>query len=540
MKKNDIVELTITGMTTEGNGVGKYNDFAIFVPMTAIGDVVNVKIVKLQKTFGYGIVEEILTPSHTRCENDCEIFKKCGGCSFRHISYDAELEIKNNFVKDAFKRIGKLDVETEEILGCDNVNYYRNKAQYPVAEIDGKVVCGFYSKRSHRVVPFTSCKLHPMVFEDIVNFIIDRVNTSDIKAYGEDKHTGLLRHIYIRQAFHTKEIMVCFVVTQWNDCFNQIAEELMRNFPDIKSVVINKNSKKTNVIMGEECRILAGSETITDIMCGNKIELSPLSFYQVNTEQAEKLYAIGKEYAELKGDEEVLDLYCGAGTIGLSFADKAKKIIGVEIIPQAIENAKKNAKINNIENAEFYCGDASQIATDFAQKGIKPDVIIVDPPRKGCDNQTLDAIIKMSPKKIVMISCNPATAARDCSYLSNNGYTVEKLRAVDLFPRTTHVETVVQLVRKKPDTYIDITVDMDELDLTSSEAKATYDEIKDYVFEGFGLKVSSLNIAQVKTKCGIIERENYNKPKSENVKQPQCTKDKEEAIMNALRHFKMI
>jgi len=298
-------------------------------------------------------------------------------------------------------------------------------------------------------VSFTACKLHPQVFEDIVNFVMDKVNKSNIKAYNEENHTGLLRHIYIRQAFHTKEIMVCFVVTDWSDSFKIIAEELMKNFSDIKSVVINKNSKKTNVIMGDECRILAGSETITDIMCGNKIELSPLSFYQVNTEQAEKLYAIGNEYADLKGNEEVLDLYCGAGTIGLSFADKAKKIIGVEIIPQAIENANKNAKINNIENAEFYCGDASQVATDFAQKGKKPDVIVVDPPRKGCDNETLDAIIKMAPEKIVMISCNPATAARDCSYLSKNGYNVEKLRAVDLFPRTTHVECVVLMTNVK-------------------------------------------------------------------------------------------
>ena len=448
MKKNDIVEITITGMTTEGNGVGRFNDFAVFVPMTAIGDKVNAKIIKLQKTFAYGIIEEILSSSETRVESDCEVFQKCGGCAFRHISYNAELEIKNNFVKDAFKRIGKLDVDFEEILGCADNNYYRNKAQYPVAEIDGKAVCGFYSKRSHRVVPFTACKLQPQEFQNIVDFIINEVNDKQIQPYSEETHKGLLRHIYIRQGFHTKEIMVCFVVTQWcKNELSEIADNLLIKFPDIKSVVMNKNSRDTNVILGDNSKLIAGKETITDIMCENTIKLSPLSFYQVNTAQAEKLYDIAKEYASLSGSESVVDLYCGAGTIGLSLADKAKNIIGVEIIPQAIENAKLNAESNRISNAEFFCSDAGEFAEKLAQSGEKPDIIIVDPPRKGCDNKTLDAIIKMSPEKIIMVSCNPATAARDSAYLCNSGYKVTKARAVDLFPRTTHVEAVVLMSR---------------------------------------------------------------------------------------------
>ena len=447
MKKNDIVEITITGMTTEGNGVGKYNDFALFVPMTAIGDIVNVKITKLQKTYGYGIVDSFISESEFRQDNDCEVFKKCGGCAFRHISYESELEIKSNFVKDSFTRIGKLDVNPEKILGCENSDFYRNKAQYPVAEIDGMAVCGFYSRRSHRVVPFTNCKLQPKLFDTIVSFIIDKVNEIKIKAYDEEKHTGLLRHIYIRQAFSTKETMVCFVVTKWCNDFDEIAKELMSKFAEIKSVVLNKNSHNTNIIMGNECRTICGTDTIIDIMCNNKIELSPLSFYQVNTHQAERLYNIAKEYAQLKGDEEIIDLYCGAGTIGLSFSEKVKQVIGVEIIPQAIENAKRNAKLNSINNAEFYCGDASEIATKLADNNEKPDIVIVDPPRKGCDNKTLDAIITMSPEKVVMISCNPATAARDCAYMKEKGYSIKKLRAVDLFPRTTHVETVVLMSR---------------------------------------------------------------------------------------------
>ncbi len=447
MKKNDIVDITITGMTAEGNGVGRYNDLAVFVPMTAVGDTVKVRITKLLKSYAFGIVEEVLVPSDTRTENDCEAFRKCGGCAFRHISYNAELEIKNSFVKDAFKRIGKIQADMDDIVGCENSDYYRNKAQYPVAEIDGKAVCGFYSKRSHRVVPFTACRLQPKLFEDIVSFVINKVNENGIKAYDEQNHTGLLRHIYIRQAFNTNQTMVCFVVTKWCSDFDNIAKELIDSFSDIKSVVINKNSKQTNVILGEKCRTIAGSDTITDIMCGNKIELSPLSFYQVNTRQAEKLYNIAREYAQLNGNEEIIDLYCGAGTIGLSFSHSVRKIIGVEIIPQAIENAKKNALLNNISNAEFYCGDAADVAAKLAENNQKPDVIIVDPPRKGCDNKTLDSIIKMSPEKVIMISCNPATAARDCAYLSDNGYIVKKLRAVDLFPRTTHVETVVLMSR---------------------------------------------------------------------------------------------
>ena len=450
MNKNDIIQMTITGMTNEGNGVGKVDKMAVFVPMTAVGDVVNVKITKVLKSYAFGIVDEIIQESEVRCENDCEVFKKCGGCSFRHITYAGELEIKENFVKDAFQRIGKIDVDFEKILGCEYSEFYRNKVQYPVAEIDGKVACGFYSKRSHRVVPFTSCKLQPKKFQEIADFIIEYVNKASIKAYDEQTHKGILRHIYIRRAYHTKEIMVCFVTTKWcQELFMPICNELIKKFPDVKSIVLNKNSDKTNVILGNKCKVLFGAETITDIMCGNKIELSPLSFYQVNTPQAERLYSIAKDFAELKGDEIVLDLYCGAGTIGLSFANNAKKIIGVEIIPPAIENAKKNAEINAIKNAEFFCGDASDIARNFAEDNLTPDVIVLDPPRKGCDIATLDAVVKMSPKSVVMVSCNPSTCARDIAYLSQKGYVCQKAQAVDLFPRTTHVETVVLMSRKE-------------------------------------------------------------------------------------------
>ncbi len=445
LKKNSIINLEITGMTSEGNGVGKYEGMAVFVPFTAVGDVIECKIVKVNKTLAYGIIEKIITLSPDRIESDCEVYKKCGGCTFRHISYESELKIKQNFVEDAFRRIGKLDVEFEEIQGCNEQDYYRNKAQYPVAEDEnGKAICGFYSKRSHRVVEFTECRLQASVFSDITEDVLDYVNKNNIRAYNEETSEGILRHIYIRRGYHSGEIMVCLVVNKVvTDKLKPLAEKLIADFPDIKSIVQNINSRNTNVILGEKNITIAGSDKIKDTLCGNVIELSPLSFYQVNTAQAEKLYACAKEYAHLTGTETLIDLYCGAGTIGLSMADSVKKVIGCEIIPDAIENAKKSAVRNSINNAEFICGDAGKTAEYLLKSDIKPDAVVIDPPRKGCDELTLSSILKMSPSRIVMVSCNPATAARDAAYLNDNGYVPVKARAFDLFPRTGHVECVV-------------------------------------------------------------------------------------------------
>lgn len=449
LNKNDIIPLTITGMTTEGNGVGKYEGMAVFVPLTAVGDILNVKLTKVLKNYSYGIIENIITPSSDRIEGDCAVFTKCGGCSFRHISYQAELKIKSDFISDAFKRIGKLDVHLSPILGCDDIEGYRNKAQYPVTQADGKAICGFFSKRSHRIIPFTACKLQPQIFQNIVDNIIDYCNKNRIEGYNEETRQGLLRHIYLRQGFHTKEIMLCLIVNKpCKDKLFPLCEKLSLSYPDIKSFVMNINSENTNVIMGRKNVLLFGREHIYDTMCGNKISLSPHSFYQVNTKQAEQLYAIVADYANLTGNETVMDLYCGAGTIGLSLAKKAKSILGVEIIEQAVENARQNASENKIKNAQFICGDAGSIAKDLAEKGNTPDIIIVDPPRKGCDNDTLNAIIKMSPQKLIMVSCNPATAARDLRFLSDNGYEIKAAQGVDLFPRTTHVESVILLHRK--------------------------------------------------------------------------------------------
>ncbi len=451
LEKNQCFTAEITDLTAEGNGVCRIENIAVFVPATAVGDVIRLKIVKVLKNYAFGIAEEIISPSEDRICSDCDVSKKCGGCVFRHISYEAECRIKDRIVKNAFTRIGGLSPEFEPFMGCDETSRYRNKAQYPLAySADGKAVCGFYAPRSHRVVPIDDCALQPKIFSEIIETVLDFINEHNISLYIEEQHSGIMRHVYIRKGAHSDEIMLCLVVRK------DVSAELMplcrtisEKFSNVKSIVMNINPDKTNVILGKKCVTLLGSDYITDIMCGNKIEISPLSFYQVNTTQAERLYAKALEYASPDSKSVIADLYCGAGTIGLSMARKAQKIIGVEIIPQAIENAKKNALHNNITNTEFYCGDAGKVFTQLRNNGCAPDIIVVDPPRKGCSQEALEVITEAEPEKIVMISCNPATAARDAKWLSEHGYIPVKVCGVDMFPRTGHVECVVLMSRDK-------------------------------------------------------------------------------------------
>ncbi len=444
MQKNEIYETEITGMTTEGSGVARIDGMAVFVPITAVGDRLRVKIVKVLRSYAFGIIDELLVPSPERTEPDCPVFRQCGGCVFRHVSYAAELQYKEGFVRDAFTRIGKLSPEFEPILGDDGRCGYRNKAQYPIAEQDGRLVCGFYARHSHRVIPYTGCKLQPAVFTEILEYLLPALQKAGISAYHEESGSGILRHIYLRRGYHSGEISLCFVVRR--SIRRQVGEVLAgitAAFPEMTSITESVNSRNTNVIMGENVTLLSGKTSISDTMCGIDVALSPQSFYQVNTAQAERLYAIAREYAGLTGHEVVLDLYCGAGTIGLSMADGAARLIGAEIIPEAVENARENAQRNNIDNASFYCGDAGEIAAGLQGEGIAPDVVILDPPRKGCDAVTISAVSGMQPSRIVMISCNPSTAARDAAAFAENGYAVERVRAVDLFPGTAHVECVV-------------------------------------------------------------------------------------------------
>ncbi|MDE6005123.1 MAG: 23S rRNA (uracil(1939)-C(5))-methyltransferase RlmD [Oscillospiraceae bacterium] len=447
LQKNEIYEAEITGMTNEGSGVCKINGMAVFVPMTAIGDKLKIKIVKVLKNYAFGIIYELLAFGTGRVTPDCPVFRQCGGCVFRHVDYQTELQYKQQFVKDAFARIGKLNPVFEPILCSENRNHYRNKAQYPVAMQDNKLICGFYAKHSHRVIAFTDCYLHPEIFQEILNYLLPVLQKANISAYDENSHTGELRHIYLRKGYHSGEIMLCFIVKKSIQKKLNFLSDLQKQFPDIVSISESVNSEKTNVIMGQTVKLLAGKNFITDSMCGNQIRISPQSFYQINTAQAEQLYMIAKNYADLQGNKLLLDLYCGAGTIGLSMADSVKKLIGVEVIPQAIENAKENAKQNQIFNTEFYCGDAGMISKKLLTKKISPDVVILDPPRKGCDNMTIQSVVSMQPNKIIMISCNPATCARDSAIFAENHYITEKVKAVDLFPNTAHVECVVLLTR---------------------------------------------------------------------------------------------
>ncbi len=450
MKKNDIVKLEITALSSDGNGVGRFDGMVIFVPRTAVGDVIMCRIVKVLKNYSYGIIDSILSPSADRIAPDCIVSGKCGGCVFRHISYDAELSAKDKFVRDAFRKTGWLDIPFEPVLGAEKITRYRNKAQFPLTYLNGRAVCGFYAPNSHRVVPCSDCLLQPKCFSDITACILEFINNNNIPVYDENTGKGLVRHIYLRRGHYSGEIMVCLVVKYADAArFEGLGAQLSDKFPDVKSFVLNENPARSNVILGEKCVTVKGSDIIYDTMCKNIIGISPLSFYQVNTPQAEKLYETAADYAALKPSDILLDLYCGAGTIGLSMAGKVKEVIGCEAIPQAVENAARNARANNIKNAEFILGDAGETAAELARKGIRPNVVITDPPRKGCSKKTLEAITEMAPEKIVMISCAPSTAARDVAYLCSKGYSPVKARAVDLFPRTSHVETVVLMSRVK-------------------------------------------------------------------------------------------
>lgn len=554
MKKNDMVVVTIEDIGINGEGIGKVDGYTLFIKDTVIGDKIEAKITKAKKNYGYARLMKVLEPSHNRVEAKCLVARQCGGCQIQELLYEKQLSFKDKKVRDNLKRIGgflpeELDEVMEPICGMEEPFYYRNKAQFPFGtDKEGHIVTGFYAGRTHQIIPNTECALGVKQNKEILEMIVDFMNTHHITPYDETTGKGLLRHVLIRYGFRTGEIMVCLVINGDSIPNSEKLVDSLCQILGMTSITLNVNRERTNVILGREVKVLWGQGYITDYIGNIRYQISPLSFYQVNPVQTENLYRLALEYAGLHGNEIVWDLYCGIGTISLFLAQKAKQVYGVEIIPQAIEDAKKNAALNEIENAEFFVGKAEEVLPQYYENytqehgGEKAyaDVIVVDPPRKGCDETLLATMVQMQPERIVYVSCDSATLARDLKYLCENGYELKKVRAVDMFPNTVHVETVAKLVRKNPDAYIDITVDMDELDLTASEAKATYQEIKDYIFEKHGVKVSSLYIARIKEKYGIIERENYNKTKSEDARQPQCPMEKEKLIEEALRHFKMI
>ena len=512
LEKNQMVELHITGLTNEGNGVGRTEDgMTVFLPETAVGDQVKARIVKVSRNFAYGIVDEVVIPSPDRIEVDCGIFRPCGGCCFRHLSYESELRAKEGFVGENLRRIGGLDLEQisfHPIEASPMINGYRNKAQYPVRLENGRLQIGFYARRSHRVVDCRHCHLHPPFFNTIVECIKAFVEDNKISIYDEVTHRGWLRHLYIRYGEKTGEVMVCLVVNGGKEDLTHKAQELLiaqlkQACSGIVSVMLNINCKKGNTVLGRESITLYGRSYISDILCGLDFKISPLSFYQVNRSGAEKLYGIAAQMAELTGDEVLLDLYCGTGTIGLSIAGQVKQVVGVEIVPQAVMDAKENMERNHIRNAEFYCGDADAASVLMASRGIRPDVVILDPPRKGCTPEVLQAVAGMEPDRVVMVSCDSATLARDLAVLVRLGYEVKQVQPVDMFPRTAHVETCVLLSRRDINT---IKVKMEVKPEDKINMKPTYSRIKNYIMETYNMKVHTANIAQVKRELGIGTR----------------------------------
>ena len=447
LKKNQDIELEIDGMTAEGSGVGHFDGQAVFVRNTAIGDVIDCHIIKAKQNYAVGTVNKIKKASPDRITPDCPSAGKCGGCAFRHITYEKELEIKAQRVRDAFLRLAHLDIETEPIIGADETDGYRNKAQFPVSKDtrSNDPVIGFYAFNTHRIVPQKDCRLQPPIFKDILDITENWIKENNISIYSEEKNKGLLRHIYIREGRNTKEVMVCLVINGDEIPHeSKLITELKSGIPKLKSVVLNINKADSNVILGDEIRVIDGDGFITDRINGKTFRISPLSFFQVNTAQCEKLYSKVKEFAG-KDNDLLLDLYCGTGTIGLTLADTTKKLVGVEIVPGAIEDAKKNAQQNKITNAEFFAGDAKEIAEKLKEQTATPDTIVVDPPRKGLDAELPAIIADIAPKRLVYVSCDPATLARDCARFAALGFTVETVQPVDMFPRTSHVETVVLL-----------------------------------------------------------------------------------------------
>lgn len=449
-QKNDVYTLSIEEIGSDGEGIGKIDGYPFFVKDTVPGDVVKIKAIKVKKTYGYGRVEEIISSSPNRVEAKCPVARPCGGCNFQHYSYKKQLEYKQNKVKNCLERIGGLlgiEEKMSPIIGMEEPWYYRNKAQFPVGiNKEGQIITGFYAGRTHSIIEQNHCYIQAKVNEQILKIVTDFLNEYQITTYDETTGKGLVRHILTRVGFTTKEIMVCLVLNGTKLPYWEKLVEELRQIDGMTSICINCNMERTNKILGQKVKTLWGKDKIVDSIGNIQYEISPLSFYQVNPIQTKVLYETALQYADLEGEETVWDLYCGIGTISLFLAQKAKKVYGVEIIEEAIYDARKNAALNQMDNVEFFVGKAEEVLPKQYEKTKEyADVLVVDPPRKGCDKELLETMIMMQPKKIVYVSCDPATLARDVKILCESGYEVEKVQAVDMFPQTVHVETVIMM-----------------------------------------------------------------------------------------------
>ena len=554
LKKNDEIQLNITALTSEGSAIGRKDGVPVFLRGGVPGDVVTAHIIKAKKNYAVARLQQVLEPSPHRVESDCPVSAQCGGCAFRTVDYAEELRFKQQRIDDAFQRIGHLDLQVEGVLAAPDTVRYRNKAQYPVQLQDGRPVAGFYAYKSHRVVPTGDCLLQCTDFSAGVAACLQWAEEHQISVYNEETGTGLLRHLYFRKGEATGQVLACIVINGTDlPGGDALCAALRAAVPGLVGVVLNSNTRRTNVILGDRDWVLWGKGELLDKLCGKTFAIGPHAFYQVNHDQCEHLYALAGDFAGLTGDQVLLDLYCGVGTIGLTLADRCRRLIGVEVVPQAVENARENARRNGIENAEFLCADAAGAATQLAFQGVRPDVAIVDPPRKGCAPEVFAAIDKMGIERLVYVSCDPATLARDLALLATMGYIARRACGVDLFPRTPHVETVVLLSHKKPDGHINVKVEFGEgegkvpLDNIAKRAetykpkeRVTYKMIKEYIEAKYGFKVHTAYIAEVKRDLGLPM---YDAPNAvEELKQPRKhpTAEKVEAIKDALQHFEVI
>ena len=604
MEKNDEVTVLIEDMTSEGLGIGHADGMAVFIKDTVPGDTVRARVVKIKKTYAFARLTEIVRSSADRVQPACPVARRCGGCQLQMMSYESQLKMKQRKVAGNLMHIGGFlqnELPIEPVVPSPDILRYRNKAQFPIGEgRDGRPVAGFYAGRTHSIIPCTDCRLGVTENASILSCILKWMEDYSIRPYDERTGRGYIRNVLIRKGFETGQIQVCLVANAekcprekelvkrlthliFEEAIDDVktvkaeeteaegkaeaagkAEKAGESFSKLASIVLNINTQNTNVILGDKTRTLWGSDNIRDVIradgCGENgvcFEISPKSFYQVNPHQTRNLYSLVLEYAQLTGTETVWDLYCGIGTISLCMARRLKElnheregienagnVYGVEIVPEAIENARHNAQLNNLYNAKFFVGKAEEVLPEKYEKdGIHADVMIVDPPRKGCDEEVLQTMVKMQPKRIVYVSCDSATLARDLRYLREAGYMPEKIRPVDMFAQTVHVETCVLLCREKIEgrKMVSVTYEpTDEEIVPHLSPSATYAELKQWIEEKYHIKVSSLYIAQVKGKHGLDKRENFNKSSKPNARVPQCPPDKEKAIEAALRHFKMI
>ena len=530
--------LAITGYAADGAGVARLNGQVVFVQGGVRGEECLVRLTHVGRTALWGTVKEILVPSPARVEPDCPYFPRCGGCQLRHLSYAEELEFKRTKVADALRRLGGSDVEVPPVLGAARPDRYRNKVQFPVAK--GPKI-GFYRARSHEVIDVEDCLLQPEAAGRLRRAVKDWMARYAIPAYDEKARSGLVRHVFVRTDRAGRSLCCLLVNGRGIPRQAELVAALRQAEPGLVGIVLGVNQSHSNVILGDSYRTLWGVDFLKDILCGLTFQLSVPSFYQVNPDQTEVLYGKAVELAGLTGRETVLDLYCGIGTISLAMARRAGMVWGAEVVPEAVDDAVANAARSGVSNARFLCADAGQAARRLAAEGVRPDVVCVDPPRKGLAEDVVDTVAGMAPARVVYVSCDPATLGRDVKRFAARGYVLRAAQPVDMFPRTHHVETVVLLSKGEIDSKkVRVEFSLEDMDMSGFQNDATYSQIKERVLQQTGLKVSSLYIAQIKQKHGIIERENYNKPKSENTRQPKCPPEKEAAITEALKYFGMI